>query len=519
MPSPSPQFERRAWIGLLLTLALAAGLYTRFSIDDRLSRDEAIWVYGAQQFVEGVPYYKSIFDAKTPLAPALAAGGVEVARITGGSDIHGVRIVFLLFACAAAAGMYALGRALWGSVLAGALSAVAFLAFKGFAIDALGGPDAKTPGIAFAVFSMLALVRRRWLLGGALGALAFLCWQPFGIHMLVAPVAALAMSARGSRARAASRAIAGAVVPVAASFVYFWAANGLSDYVDAAFRFPVEGVHRAAQTTGDRVRLISDVVGQEYGVLHGWLLWGGLIALGVALVVAVWRGRRAWRTVVANPLICVVAPPALALIAFTLHDFEGYPDVYPLLPFAALGAGATALLARRRALGAGLAAAAAALAGFTWHDYATAPPSIISLGVQQDHADGVRQLLGPRGRLYAIGDPTSLVLTHRRNPNRYIYLGSGVLQWMVDRTPGGLGGWLASIRALDPGVIVVHTFHPKALAPRAFLHALRQGYESRWLGTWHVLVKPPLLRRAEAGGLVLSTRPPPPASTLGQPPA
>jgi hypothetical protein len=516
VPAFTSQLLRRApWIGLLLTVALAGGLFTRFSVDDRLSRDEAVWVYGGQQLVAGVPYYKSIFDAKTPLAPALAAVGVEAARITGGSDVHGARIVFLLFACAAAAGMYELGRALWGSILAGALSAVAFLAFKGFAFDALGGPDAKTPGVAFAVFSMLALVRRRWLLGGALGGLAFLCWQPLGIHMLVAVIAALVMSAPGRRARGALRAFVGAAVPVVGSFVYFWAANALGDYVDAAFRFPVQGLHRSTETVGDRVRLISSVIDQEYGMLHGWLFWGGLIALGTAVVFALRHARRA----LATPLLCVVAPSALGIIAFSLHDFQAYPDVYPLLPFAALGVGATALLARRAFVGAGLAVAAAVLAGFTWNNYATAAPSIVTLGVQRARADAVEQVLGRDGRLYAIGDPTSLVLLRRRNPDRYIYLGSGVWQWKVKDIAGGLRGWLARIRADNPDVIIIHTFHPSELSAQAFLRALHQGYKSRWVGTWHLLVKPPLLRRAEARGLLLSTRPPLPLSVLGQTPA
>src|SRR6478735_1319084 len=64
------------WALALLVLVVAVVLYTRFSLADLLSRDEAIAAYGAQQWAHGVPFYTSIFDAKGPLSSAL--GGVAV---------------------------------------------------------------------------------------------------------------------------------------------------------------------------------------------------------------------------------------------------------------------------------------------------------------------------------------------------------------------------------------------------------------------------------------------------------
>jgi hypothetical protein len=512
-PQPDPRRARgrTAWAALLVVVALAAGLFTRFSIDDRMNRDEAIWMYGAQQLVEGVPYYASIFDAKTPLAPMLAAGGVKFARVTGGSDVHAARIVFLGLSVAAAAGMYELGLALWGTVLAGLLSAIAFLAFKGFALDALGGPDAKTPGVAFSVFAMLAVVRRRWLTAGALGGLAFLCWQPLGVYIGAAVLAALVTGEPDRRMRGAMRVAVGAAVPIAAMFVYFWIAGALTAFVDDAFRFPVEGLKRSGDTVGQRAGRIRDVVDASYNALHGWVFWGGLIALAVAIVATLARGRR-WRGTPALPLVCVVAPTMIAFVAISLHDFQGYADLYPLLPYAGLGVGALALLAGANRFGQrGLLVAAAVLAGFTWHDYIAVPESLVSLKLQEARGGTIDRVLGPRGRLYAIGDPTSFVLTRRRSPTPYIYLGSGALAWQLKREHIGFGGLLARIRAYDPGVIVIHTFSPSGRDPRAFLRSLQQGYDRRYMGTWELLVKPALLRRRTALPAPLSLLPPVPS--------
>jgi hypothetical protein len=309
------------------------------------------------------------------------------------------------------------------------------------------------------------------------------------------------------------------VIPVAAAFVYFWLAGALSEFVDAAFVFPLSGVQRD-ETFGQRLGLINDVIHAQYNVLNGWLLYGGLALLGVAVALVLWRGRSRLRRAFANPLVCVVAVSALPLIAFTLHDFQGYPDVYVLLPYAALGVGSLVPLARGRAARAMPLAlvAAAVLVAFTWNTYATSARSPVNLQVQEHRAAAIDQILGPSGRLYAIGDPTSFVLTHRRAANRYVYLGSGVLGWMLRKTPGGFDGWLAQIRAADPGVIVIHTFLPLEPKTYAFLHHLQEGYVPRWLGSWELLIKPELLARAREQGVVTGSVPPPGLGVLRQPP-
>jgi hypothetical protein len=510
----NPLRRRSAWLGLLFALLLTVALFTQFSIDDRLSRDEAVYAYGGQQLAAGVPYYVSIFDAKTPLSPMLAGAGVATAKALGADDVYAVRIVFLLFACADVIAVYLLALWLWGSVLAGVVSAAAFVSYKGFAVDALGGPDAKTPGVAFAVISMVLLVRRRWLWAGATGALAFLVWQPLGVYAAVAVVAVLLGTTEDERRGACARALAGAAIPIAGMVAYYWVAGALPAFVDGAVRFPLDGVHRTPDTPGERVSQIIHVVHERYGALHGTLLWGGLAALVVLVALGVRRGRSLGR-IVRDPLVCVVMASLIPLLAFTVYDFQGYPDMYPMLPYAALGVGgAWALVVRgmhdRRSARAvtviGLAAVAV-LSGFTWEGYSTSKPSIVSLKVQRARAAAIERILGPRGTLYAIGDPTPLVLTHRRNPSRYIYLGSGVFSWMTAHTPGGFAGWEAQVLASDPSMIVVHTYWWHGSDQLAFARLLRRRYETRWMGAWQVLVKAPLLKHAAADGLVLSKVP------------
>jgi hypothetical protein len=87
---------------------------------------------------------------------------------------------------------------------------------------------------------------------------------------------------------------------------------------------------------------------------------------------------------------------------------------------------------------------------------------------------------------------------------------------MLRKIPGGYNGWLAQIRALDPGVIVIHTFTPSEPMDFAFLNDLQEGYVPRWLGTWELLIKPELLARAREQGVVTGEIPPVGFSVLRQ---
>src|SRR5215208_4308021 len=232
-PAASP-----AWLGAIFALAIAVALYTRFGIDDTLRRDEAIYAYSGQQLAAGVPPYLSVFDPKAPFATALAGAAAALAPGHGAGEVHAIRLAFFLFACLTVVGVYGLGLAMWRSALAAALGAAVFVSFRGFALDALGGPDAKTPGIFFGVASMALVLRRRWFWGALAGSLALLVWQPLGIYPVVAVAAAALASERGERWRHARHALAGAAIPPAVTVVWLWLAGALPAAFEAAVRFP-----------------------------------------------------------------------------------------------------------------------------------------------------------------------------------------------------------------------------------------------------------------------------------------
>jgi hypothetical protein len=501
-------FLRRDGAGALLSFAIAAALFSRYGMGAHLWRDEAIYAYGGQQFADGVPFYASIFDIKTPLASQLAGLGVLVGRAVGADDLDAIRGTYFLGSCAAVAATYLLARTLWRSRLAGFVAAVVLAAFNGFAMDAAGGPNAKTFGVLFAVAAMALAARARWFWAALAGSLGFLVWQPLLIYPALVVLAAGLTASPGRRRGAVSRALAGAALPVLVTTVYFLATGALGELVEAAFVFPVTGLRRGASTLGGRIDDILATLRVTYGITRV-LFWTGLLVTPVLVASRLARAQGRLREAIADPLVCVVAPSLLLIAVFSLIDFEGYPDLYPALPYAALGlAGAAAALvdaarpgAFRRAATAAGVVVAVALVGISWWRYTREGDKDHGLASQRATVAEIERLLEPGEKLYALGDPTPLVLSGRRNPSRFIYLSSGVGMWLKERTKGHLRGWMGQIRATHPAVIVLNGW----TAPLSYKVTLRldRGFEHRSLGGWQLFLRPEVAARAPSRGIPL----------------
>ena len=524
-PDPSPTSGRRILerlgrhdaptvVGAAASVAVAIALFTRFSSNIELSRDEGIYAYSGQQLAHGLAPYASIFDPKAPLASIIAGLAAVVARILGRDDIYAIRAAFFVCSVLAVLAVYLLVTRLFRSPLGGAAAAVVFAAAWPFAVDAVSGPNAKTPGVLFAVLSMWLLAGRRWFWGALFSALAVLVWQPMGGYLLVALLLPPLVDA-GRRRRALLAAVVGAATPVAATSLYFAVAGAFRLFVEAAVVFPLFGVQREAETLGTRLLRILDVISTDYGY-GGVLFWVGLALLLVCVVVHLVRGRASWRTTLLAPLVAVVLVTLVCNTAYAATDFQSYPDLYPLLPYPAIGfGGAVALLvgvlrarAAQRSATVAVLAALVLLAGLTWVSFSDDPVNTRRPGLRAQLSDscGLDRVLVPGTPLLSLGDPVPLVTTHRRNPDRFIYLGSGVVQWKIDHTPGGLAAWTAQIWRWAPSVVVVRGWEGQyRLAVERWLH--QNGYTPRYAGSWRVFVTPGVLERASQQGIRLTRRP------------
>jgi hypothetical protein len=208
-----------------------------------------------------------------------------------------------------------------------------------------------------------------------------------------------------------------------------------------------------------------------------------------------------------DPLLIMVLPPLVFLLVFSIIDFQGYDDAYPLLPYAALGiagaaaAGISVLRKRSTDLARTLPLIGATMLvalPLAWYVQPRAEDA--ELVAQRRDAAAANALLGGDGRLYAIGNPALLVLTGRANPSPYIYLSAGVDQWVVDHTPGGLAGWQRRIEASDPDMVHLNAWITSLPYRDRMLAWLRRHYDEIQIGDLDLFVTQELLDRAGGSG-------------------
>ena len=414
-----------------------------------LSRDLGIYAYAGQQVADGVPPYVGVLNRAGPLAHVLPGVGVLLARLVGLDDLFGIRLLYLVFASACVVLVHLLARDLFGSPWAGLAAATAFLSFSGFIVYASGGPREKTPMVLFLLVSLLAAGRRRWVTAGVFLGLATLVLQT--ILTVGAPavlVAALLGEVGRDRLVACLRIVAGGATVLAAAVLYFLAVGHLDDFVQAFVVINAEYT-RAAGPSG--------VVDDWHRVVRGYgastlILVGGLVALP-ALAVAAHR-----RADPAAPLLAGLSVGTLTGIAWMLHDFDSWPDAYPVLPLAAVGAGgAVAWLARRLGARSGIALVVA------WSLVATGMALTFSLG-QRDHdleaqrrsVDAMLREL-PDATIVSLQAPQPLVLSGRRNPTRHQMFANGLGTYVDDTWPGGLPGFQRALLDSHPDLVAIGT--------------------------------------------------------------
>ncbi|MPZ53282.1 MAG: hypothetical protein GEU79_11220 [Acidimicrobiia bacterium] len=449
---------RRVWalplkIDPLLPMVclVALAIYLPRGFSGGISRDSAFYVYAGQLVADGVPPYVGLFNRAGPLAHLLPGLGVAAARLVGGDDVFGVRVVFLLLTVAAVGLAYVLGRDLFRSRWAGVATAGAMLAFNAFSRYATYGPTEKTAMVMLLLAALLAVVHQRWATTGVLISLATLTWQPVFPAIFAGAVVAVLIGVPAGKIRALSRLVLGGVVPLLVTVAAFASIGHLRTFLDA---FVLVNAQYA------RPRPLLDappVVWHGVARAFGWSIW--VFAIGaVAVLVAAVRAafdRDQRREPPSAALIAVGVTQAVGLL-WTLYSFDGFPDTFLLLPAAALGFGAmVAAIGRRSQRAAAATAVAFALLATTMGLVSSVTTRTTTLDKQREDVAAVVRILPDDAQILSVQAPLPLVLSQKQNSNRYQLYANGLVAYLDDTWPGGRVGYARSIVGREPTVIAV----------------------------------------------------------------
>jgi hypothetical protein len=473
---PGADAGRGAWLAGLLVFLAAAAAYACGGNLGRLTHDDAIYLYGGQELARGTPVYLGVFDHKGPLGQIVCALGVWSADLLGTDTVRATRTLFLAISAGCAAGMFALALALFRNRRQAVLTGLLFVCFFGFGAFAFSGNRPKTLMVLFQVLTFVLCVRGRWLGAGVTGALAALTWQPTGLFLLVVMVLAWCRE----RGRGLGRVVLGALIPALLVAGMFAAQGALGTLIDASLRFNLEFLESPGSLRG------------TYRAAMRILLYGGmglptLVGLVVFLSFYVWRFRRS-----RAPEGRGLARDRFAVVLFTfpfpalwsLHDFQQYPDFFVFLPYVSLGLGwvlaaalqgvAERMELRERGRRVLLVAPAVLLLVFAGAGYRFG--SRMDLLQQEAEVAAFERAYGD-APLAVVGVPEALVLLERRNVTRYGFVMRGIAAYIEAREPGGFAGWLASIDAAGPEVLIVDEEYPRRLGEHA------AAWEA-WLAGW-----------------------------------
>jgi hypothetical protein len=427
-------------------------VYVLHGFQGMLTRDLGIYSYAGQQVADGVPPYLGVLNRAGPLAHVLPGVGALVARLGGLDDVITMRVLFMLMATAAVCVSYLLGRDLFRSRGAGLVTASAMLAVHGFIQYASNGPREKTPMTLFVLGALWAVTHRRWFTAGVLTSLATLCLQTAFFSTFTAVAVGALLLAPGGRIRALARIAVGGLVPVAVLGTWFALAGSLGAAWDGFYainrRYTVPNPLNAER------QMVWDDLQGAYGVTV-WLLLAGTVLLVLVSLAALSRRARA-----AEPGLVVLPAMSAGLVAglaWILQEYDAWADLFPVLPFAAVGLGAGFAVAthglarRRRDAVAGVLAAAAVVIALTY----SLSTRNDSLQDQREATDAVLAVLPADATITSIEAPQPLVLTGRTNPTRYQMFRSGLQDYMEDTWPGGLDGFKRDLVADGPDLVAV----------------------------------------------------------------
>jgi hypothetical protein len=464
------------WLHAAGICAIALVVFTQYGFYEHpLYGDRAIFVYQGQTILRGESVYAHSFIRYPPLAMLLQAAAMWIGREFGVPTYLAPRYAGLLIGVANPALLYLLTRRATNSAGAGFVAALGFASFAEYAGFSVANLEPKIVMISLTLGAGLALQGRRWGTVGCAAGLAGMCWQP-AILVAFATVAVTWWGSRGERGRAVLRYGLGMALGLLPAVLYLALTDSWLDFWRRVIVIPASPVGEFAGTAPGfwlkvaRIHFATDI---------GLFFTGGLGFLAFVLTSLQRSGKAAGREWL-DPRLAALPLLTPMWASFSSFDFQGTPDMLPILPLLAFWTPWVAnpwLHAdagpRRLAV---WAVVGAAIAGYGFADaFLFEPRDTIGKQLRV-----VRSIYGPNGqnRVIAFDAHSVYALADRQGPLPYMQMNRYYMPFIETVEPEGCRGLHRHVLALEPHAVVVrqHRFQSRCVR-RLQRILIGQGYE------------------------------------------
>ena len=485
--------HRQVWraklYGSCVVVVFSAIVFSLYGLDLPLNRDNAIYLYSAQKLLDGVPPYISIFDIKTPLTSFVTAGLLLPSHSIFDEPLHGVRLGNMAIVTATALLTYRLAAKVFGGKGTALFAPLAMLGFQGYIVMAAMGARPKVLLIFFMLLVLIFLWDRRWFAAGLASALCAFTWQVSGVVLVAALVFAFIAGER-YRPRAPIRLLGGFFSVTAALSAYFVYMGAFQEFLDGSL---------LAHLYVERTEAQNELRNIVHSIETGFPFASSLIVLGLLCFVP-YLACKVWKEWVKQRS----AGPELAYLlmlvmfsAWSLFDFQSYPDFFVFLPFAALGiqlmlqslgsviGDKFGFDAKHRDFTVQLVLVCFLLtspffafvgnrvvAGVTLDDEKARFESIINTAIGGGNIS--------EKRLLVLEIPEIPALLGLDNNTPYVVHMDGIDQYVASRFSGGIQGWFDAMETKDPDLLIVRTWTLRRYSPeneKAVLEWLNASFE------------------------------------------
>lgn len=484
-----PFFRSRAFdLILMLVLALIAAEYAvNYNIFlQAIPHDTTYHIYAAQQMLEGNAIYRDVAIIKAPMSDFATVFALLAGRAFGISDIMSARLMSLLTAIGTVCVTYWSGRVLFKSRAVGFIAGLIMAGWDFYALRSVTGPEPKAFLILFAMPAFVFIAQKRWVAAGAFGALTALSWQPglmvTGLAVAAAFVAPWLDTKRDPARKPwrdgflfVLRVAAGFFIP----FLFVGLYLGMNDALLPAWNATIGANITHFNNTQARTPLqqmlldnYNEIVYEGARYCHSpseyWLLLSsaiGFIGIVGAQIETAVRTKRAPVNLNHTPLILYT----LGFLAFSLVDFDYCPDLFPLLPVAALCTGWLVWgiariggelaekyfkqLNAQIVQGGIVAFSIAVIVGVYLFDVRDYTVRGVNFQDQQYVVHVAKQYLQPGDTVLTFGDAIVLVELQLPNASKIVHLGSKSGLGVLAYEPGGFDGMLERFKQNPPKLI------------------------------------------------------------------